>query len=86
MKTMYAISLGLTAVGVACMWSAGASPATRSFELTAIGYLLLAAGLMLLVTCLGATIDLWLKSRWRRALCGVLGGRRRRPPRALDRH
>ena len=67
MKNMYAISLGLSAAGIACVWIDRGPLEPPSFELTAIGYLLGAAGLMLLLICLGATVEECLRSPRRRA-------------------
>lgn len=78
MKNMYAISLGLTASGVACVWADGIGPVRNSFELTAVGYLLGAGGVVLLLICLGATLEERLRAPWRRGSRPILPLRRRR--------
>ena len=78
MKNMYAISLGLTASGVACTWADAIGPVDASFELTGIGYLLGSAGLILLVICLGASLEDCLRSPWRRVSRPIGSQRRRR--------
>ncbi|MDH0865899.1 hypothetical protein [Mitsuaria sp. GD03876] len=80
MKNMYAISIGLTVAGTGCLLieridSAGLG--YPSFELTGMGCLLAIGGLMLLVVCLVASADDYLKRQWRRGLRCISGLRRR---------
>ncbi|WP_423600588.1 hypothetical protein [Roseateles sp. MS654] len=87
MRNLYAISIGLTLAGVGCVVAESTDPLTSvhpSFELTVIGYLLATGGLMLLIACLAATLDGWLKARWRRGTRSAVGVCRRRSARVAD--
>jgi hypothetical protein len=86
---MYAISIGLTLAGVGCLLAERTeSPALGHplFELTVIGYLLAIGGLMLLIVCLGASTEDWVKGRWHRTARPVDGQWDQAPPRVLDHH
>jgi hypothetical protein len=70
MRNIYAVSIGLTLAGASCLLIDRADPPLpghHTFELTGIGYLLVSGGLMLLITCLAASADEWVKGRWGRA-------------------
>ena len=70
MRNMYAISIGLALAGAGCLLAERTEPPTAGhplFELTVIGYLLAIGGLMLLIACLAASAEDWIKGRWRRA-------------------
>ncbi|OWQ92981.1 hypothetical protein CDN99_00255 [Roseateles aquatilis] len=83
---MYAVSLGLIAAGVASTLIERVIPVGPSYELTAIGYLLGAGGLILLTMCLAATVESWLKARRRRASQADDPGWKQRAPRVFDHH
>jgi len=89
MRNMYAISIGLTLAGAGCLLAERTEPLTAGhplFELTVIGYLLAIGGLMLLIACLAASAEDWIKGRWRRA-SGPADGEWETPaPRILDHH
>jgi hypothetical protein len=89
MRNMYAISIGLTLAGAACLLAdrtESPTPGHPLFELTVIGYLLAIGGLMLLMACLGASIEDWIKGRWHRVESPVEGKWDQPPSRALDHH
>ncbi|WP_343642814.1 hypothetical protein [Roseateles sp.] len=70
MRNIYAVSIGLTLAGAGCLLIDRADPPAsghHTFELTGIGYLLVSGGLILLITCLAASADEWVKARWGRA-------------------
>ena len=89
MRDMYVISIGLALAGVGCLVAERADPAVPGhplFELTVIGYLLAIAGLMMLIACLGASVEDWLKGRWRRAASPDEEEWNPAAPRILDHH
>lgn len=57
MKTMYAVSFGLTVAGVICNWIEDVAEARSPLQPSPMGYLLLTAGLLLLVVCLVASLE-----------------------------
>lgn len=89
MKNMYAISIGLAFAGAGCVLaekSTRSIPGNPSFELTVIGYLLISGGLMLLIACLAASADAWLRARRRRACAPPEPDWERHPPPIVDHH
>lgn len=89
MRNMYAVAVGLTLAGAGCLLAEKAEasvPGHPLFELTVIGYLLAVGGLVLLIACLAASAEDWIKSRWRR-VSGSDDGEWDPPrPRVLDHH
>jgi hypothetical protein len=86
---MYAISIGLTLAGAGCLLverTGSSTPGHPLFELTVIGYLLAIGGLMLLIACVAASTEDWIKSRWRRVARPIDGDWEQPPPRILDHH
>ena len=89
MRNMYAVSIGLTLAGTACLLAERTelpTPGHPLFELTVIGYLLAIGGLMLLIACLGASTEDWIKGRWHRVARPVPGKWDQTSSRALDHH
>ncbi|WP_431046886.1 hypothetical protein [Roseateles sp. L2-2] len=89
MRNMYAISIGLTLAGAGCLLAERAEssgPGHPLFELTVIGYLLAMGGLMLLVACLAASAEDWIKGRWRRVSDPADGDWDPPPQQLLDHH
>ena len=83
MRNMYAIALGLVVAGASCLGAEHAtarSPGDPSFGLTAIGYLLASGGLMLLIACVAASIEDWVRTRCRRAARSESGDWEQAPP------
>ncbi|WP_431102902.1 hypothetical protein [Roseateles noduli] len=89
MRNMYAISIGLTLAGVGCLVAErteSSPPGHPLFELTVIGYLLAIGGLMLLIACLAASTEGWIKGRWHRVARPADREWDQPPPRILDHH